>query len=100
MRCCASQIGELSAQHLHKFRHKSSLIDHSCSGCDGKQTSNALAALALLVVHGDFDERKGRYGVRRLIEKYVRNANMMKWKEQLNATVPSGTRRNCMIAAT
>ena len=45
-------------------------------------------------------ERKGRYSVRRLIEKYVRNANMMKWKEQLNATVPSGTRRNCMIAAT
>jgi len=29
-------------------------------------------------------QRKGRYSVRRLIEKYGRNANMMKWKEQLN----------------
>jgi hypothetical protein len=27
---------------------------------------------------------KGRYSVRRLIEKYGRRANMMKWKEQLN----------------
>jgi Transposase DDE domain group 1 len=26
----------------------------------------------------------GRYSVRRLIEKYGRKANMMKWKEQLN----------------
>jgi hypothetical protein len=26
-------------------------------------------------------QRKGRYSVRRLIEKYGRNANMMKWKE-------------------
>jgi hypothetical protein len=28
--------------------------------------------------------RKGRYRVRRLIEKYGRKGNMMKWKEQLN----------------
>jgi hypothetical protein len=28
--------------------------------------------------------RKRRYNVRRLIEKYGRKANMMKWKEQLN----------------
>jgi len=27
--------------------------------------------------------RKGRYSVRRLIEKYGRKANMMKWREQL-----------------
>jgi hypothetical protein len=27
---------------------------------------------------------QGRYSVRRLIEKYGRKANMMKWKEQLN----------------
>ena len=26
-------------------------------------------------------QRKGRYSVRRLIEKYGRNANMMKWME-------------------
>jgi hypothetical protein len=33
-------------------------------------------------------QRKGRYSVRRLIEKYGRNANMMKWKEQLNGDCP------------
>jgi hypothetical protein len=32
--------------------------------------------------------RKGRYNVRRLIEKYGRKANMMKWKEQLNGDSP------------
>ena len=32
--------------------------------------------------------RKGRYSVRRLIEKYGRTANMMKWKEQLNGDCP------------
>ena len=32
--------------------------------------------------------RKGRYNVRRLIEKYGCNANMMKWKEQLNGDCP------------
>jgi len=32
--------------------------------------------------------RKGRYSVRRLIEKYGRKANMMKWKEQLNGDCP------------
>ena len=32
--------------------------------------------------------RTGRYSVRRLIEKYGRKANMMKWKEQLNGDRP------------
>ena len=32
--------------------------------------------------------RKGRYSVRRLVEKYGRKANMMKWKEQLNGDCP------------
>ena len=32
--------------------------------------------------------RKGRYSVARLIEKYGRKANMMKWKEQLNGDCP------------
>jgi hypothetical protein len=32
--------------------------------------------------------RKGRYSVRRLIDKYGRKANMMKWKEQLNGDCP------------
>jgi hypothetical protein len=32
--------------------------------------------------------RKGRYSVRKLIEKYGRKANMMKWKEQLNGDCP------------
>jgi hypothetical protein len=46
-------------------------------------------------------QRKGRYSVRRLIEKYGRQANMMKWKEQFNCDCPkSGTRRSFMTAAT
>jgi hypothetical protein len=32
--------------------------------------------------------RKGHYNVRKLIEQYGRNANMMKWKEQLNGDCP------------
>jgi len=32
--------------------------------------------------------RKGRYHVHKLIEKYGRKANMMKWKEQLNGDCP------------
>jgi hypothetical protein len=32
--------------------------------------------------------RKGRYSVRKLIEKYGRKANMMKWREQLNGDCP------------
>jgi hypothetical protein len=31
---------------------------------------------------------KGRYSVRKLIEKYGRRANLMKWKEQLNGDCP------------
>jgi hypothetical protein len=33
-------------------------------------------------------ERKGRYRVARLIEKYGRKGNMMKWREQLNGDCP------------
>ena len=33
-------------------------------------------------------QRKGRYSVRRLIEKYGRQTNTMKWKEQLNGNCP------------
>ncbi len=32
--------------------------------------------------------RKGRYSVRKLIEKYGRRGNMMKWREQLNGDCP------------
>jgi len=32
--------------------------------------------------------RKGRYSVAKLIEKYGRRANMMKWKEQLSGDCP------------
>jgi hypothetical protein len=32
--------------------------------------------------------RKGRYDVRKLIEKYGRKANMMKWREMLNGDCP------------
>jgi hypothetical protein len=34
-------------------------------------------------------DRKGRYSVRRLIEKYGRKANMVKWKERLNGDCPN-----------
>ena len=37
-----------------------------------------------LRVEGTTCARKGRYSVRRLIGRFGRNANMMKWKEQLN----------------
>ena len=32
--------------------------------------------------------RRGRYHVHKLIEKYGRKANTMKWKEQLNDNCP------------
>ena len=32
--------------------------------------------------------RKGRYSARKLIEKYGRKGNMMKWREQLNGDCP------------
>jgi hypothetical protein len=32
--------------------------------------------------------RKGRYSVAKLIAKYGRKGNMMKWKEQLNGDCP------------
>src|SRR5262245_60494280 len=38
--------------------------------------------------------RKGRYSVRKLIEKYGRKANMMKWKEQLNGDCPKRDARS------
>jgi len=44
--------------------------------------------------------RKGRYRVAKLIEKYGRKANMMKWKEQLNGELSEGATRDCTIAAT
>ena len=33
-------------------------------------------------------QRKGRYSVAKLIEKYGRRGNMMKWEEQLNGDCP------------
>jgi hypothetical protein len=33
-------------------------------------------------------DRKARYHVDKLIEKYGRSGNMMKWKEQLNGDCP------------
>jgi hypothetical protein len=45
-------------------------------------------------------DRKGRYHVHKLIEKYGRMGNMMKWREMLKPTVRSATRPNCTTAAT
>jgi hypothetical protein len=33
-------------------------------------------------------DRKGRYSAAKLIEKYGRKGNMMKWREMLNADCP------------
>jgi hypothetical protein len=40
--------------------------------------------LDVLRVECGRSQRKGRYSVRKLIEKYGRNANMMKWRNRLN----------------
>jgi len=42
------------------------------------------------VPHDDLGHytRKGRYQVRKLIAKYGRKGNMMKWKEQINGDCP------------
>jgi hypothetical protein len=44
--------------------------------------------LAVLRVECMRCERKGRYNVRKLIEKYRRKGHMMKWRELLNADCP------------
>jgi hypothetical protein len=43
--------------------------------------------------------RKGRYSVRRLIEKYGRKANMMKWKDSLTATARGAMHSACTNGA-
>jgi hypothetical protein len=43
--------------------------------------------------------RKGRYSVRRLIEKYGRTANMMKWKNNLTGTAQGAMNFVCTSAA-
>ena len=43
--------------------------------------------------------RKGRYHVHRLIEKYGRKGNMMKWREMLNADARNGMLPDCMNVA-
>jgi hypothetical protein len=42
---------------------------------------------------------RGRYSVQRLIEKYGRTANLMKWKEQLNGDCPKRDAHSMMSAA-
>jgi|SRR5215471_4793923 len=44
--------------------------------------------LDMLPVECSRYQRKGRYSVAKLIEKYGRQGNMMKWKEQLNGDCP------------
>jgi hypothetical protein len=44
--------------------------------------------LDVLRVECTKSDRKGRYHVHRLSEKYGRNGNMMKWREMLNADCP------------
>jgi hypothetical protein len=49
-------------------------------------TSRASSALRVECTKCD---RKGRYHVHKLIEKYGRQGNMMKWREMLNADCPN-----------
>jgi hypothetical protein len=44
--------------------------------------------------------RKGRYSVRKLIEKYGRRAHLMKWKEQLTGTARGAMHSACTNGAT
>jgi hypothetical protein len=59
--------------------------DLTCGDIEGK--------LETLRVECTKCPRKGRYSVAKLIEKYGRRANMMKWKEQLNGDCPKGDAR-------
>jgi hypothetical protein len=52
-------------------------------------TSKASSKLNVLRVECTKCTRTGRYSVHKLIEKYGRKANMMKWKEQLNGDCPN-----------
>ena len=45
-------------------------------------------------------DRKGRYSAAKLIEKYGRKGNMMKWREMLKLTVRSATLPGSKTAAT
>ena len=45
-------------------------------------------------------QRKGRYSVRRLIEKYGRNANMMKGRSSSTGTARNGMHPKCTIGVT
>jgi len=49
-----------------------------------------LYAFDLIELNGDDlrRPRKGRYSVTKLIEKYGRKGNLMKWKDQLNGDCP------------
>jgi hypothetical protein len=55
--------------------------------------------LGVLRVEGTKCSRKGRYHVHRLIEKYGRKGNMMKWREMLNADARNGMLPDCMSVA-
>jgi len=44
--------------------------------------------------------RKGRYYVHKLIARYGRKGNLMKWKEQLNGDCPRRTRSGYTSGAT
>ena len=68
---------------------------------NGRERSFSFAMARTYLIFGDIEgklnvlrvectkcPRKGRYNVHKLIEKYGRKANMMKWKEQLNGDCP------------
>ena len=59
-----SNASDLS--HLRRYEGKLNVLRVECTKC----------------------ARKGRYQVRKLIEKYGCKGNLMKWKEQLNGDCP------------
>ena len=87
------KLDELTAAFCRLLRHR-----HLLSPTGGNITiMSRRAHLVFGDIEGKLDvlrvectkcARKGRYSVRRLIEKYGRKANMMKWREQLNGDCP------------
>ena len=82
------------------------------AGCRGQVVGFTIMPGRSYIIFGDIEgkldvlrvectkcARKGRYSVRRLIEKYGRRANLMKWNEQLNGDCPGAMDTACTNAA-
>jgi len=79
-------LGSRNLSRLHFFMPRG--LCRTQQAADGRPARDIEGALDTLCVECTKCSRKGRYSVRKLIEKYGRKANMMKWKEQLNGDCP------------